>query len=91
MHFPLFQRQCILLKLISFLEGQLQQLCGNPLAHNAHNVIFNIILMKFLGVAGIALSTALVYGFSCVMLATYLFRTIGHLENEDADKGRAVA
>jgi len=54
------------------------------------NFIFNAILMRYLGVAGIALSTAIVYFVSCGMLMTYLFRTISRLEREDAAQGRAA-
>jgi len=55
------------------------------------NVIFNAILMRYLGVAGIALSTALVYLISCGMLTTYLLRKIRHLTRIDEAKGRATA
>ena len=47
------------------------------------NVVFNIILMRHLGVAGIALSTAIVYVISCVLLVTYLLKTIRRLSLED--------
>jgi putative peptidoglycan lipid II flippase len=55
------------------------------------NVIFNAILMRYLGVAGIALSTALVYLISCGMLTSYLLRKIRHLTRIDEAKGRATA
>lgn len=39
------------------------------------NVVLNYVFMQRLGVAGIALSTACVYCFSCVFLVTVSFRT----------------
>lgn len=48
------------------------------------NVAFNLLFMRYLGVAGIALSTAVVYVFSCVMLFIYLFLKIAQQEREDS-------
>jgi putative peptidoglycan lipid II flippase len=51
------------------------------------NIIFNAILMRYIGVAGIALSTAIVYLLSCVMLTTYLLRALRRLALQPQLKG----
>jgi putative peptidoglycan lipid II flippase len=57
----------------------------------ASNIIFNAILMRHLGVAGIALSTAIVYVISCALLVTYLLKTIRQLSLEDETARRLPA
>ncbi|MDB6140350.1 MAG: virulence factor family protein [Verrucomicrobiaceae bacterium] len=47
------------------------------------NIIFNFIFMRWYGVAGIALSTAMVYAVSTLMLTLYLLRSIARLTRED--------
>lgn len=55
------------------------------------NVIFNLLFMRSLGVAGIALSTAVVYLISCIILFVYLFRKIAQQEREDESRRAATA
>ena len=43
------------------------------------NIVFNLIFMRWYGVAGIALSTAMVYALSSLMLTLFLLRTIAKL------------
>lgn len=50
------------------------------------NAGFNAILMRYMGVAGIALSTALVYLLSAVALYLYLYRRLKVLEGLPQDK-----
>ncbi len=50
------------------------------------NFIFNVILMRFYGVAGIALSTALVYTLSTFILYGYLMRAVNRLARQDAER-----
>ncbi len=47
------------------------------------NIVFNLILMRWYGVAGIALSTALVYALSTLMLTLYLRHAIARHARED--------
>jgi len=47
------------------------------------NIVFNAILMRYFGVAGIALSTAIVYLLSCVMLTVYLIKAMGRLMKQE--------
>ena len=54
------------------------------------NILFNLLLMRWYGVAGIALSTGVVLALSTLMLGTYLVRAIARLTRED-NAGRAVA
>lgn len=55
------------------------------------NIVLNAILMRHLGVAGIALATALVYVISCALLVTYLLKTIRRLTAEDETARRLPA
>lgn len=50
----------------------------------AANFVFNIVLMRYYGVAGIALSTAVVYALSTAVLYIYLMRAVARLTHEDA-------
>jgi putative peptidoglycan lipid II flippase len=43
------------------------------------NIIFNLILMRYMGVAGIALSTSLVYLVSCALVYASIARSLGRL------------
>jgi putative peptidoglycan lipid II flippase len=43
------------------------------------NVIFNLVLMRYAGVAGIALSTSLVYAVSCALVYASIARSLGRL------------
>ncbi|MDB6120226.1 MAG: putative peptidoglycan lipid flippase [Verrucomicrobiaceae bacterium] len=56
----------------------------------AGNFFFNIVLMRWYGVAGIALSTAVVYALSTLILYVYLMRTVKRLTHQDAGR-RLVA
>ncbi len=51
------------------------------------NIVFNLIFMRWYGVAGIALSTAMVYALSTLMLTLFLLRTIARLIREDSEVG----
>ncbi|MEO7457525.1 MAG: lipid II flippase MurJ [Gemmatimonadaceae bacterium] len=49
------------------------------------NVVFNLLLMKRLGVAGIALSTTLVYVIAATGMGIVLWRHLGRLQRNAAD------
>jgi putative peptidoglycan lipid II flippase len=44
------------------------------------NVILNLILMRYAGVAGIALSTSLVYLVSCALVYASIFNSLSRLD-----------
>jgi putative peptidoglycan lipid II flippase len=44
------------------------------------NIIFNLILMRYAGVAGIALSTSFVYVVSCVLVYASIARSLRRLD-----------
>jgi putative peptidoglycan lipid II flippase len=47
------------------------------------NVVLNLVLMRFMGVSGIALSTSLVYAFSFVFLGVASYRVLrGRVQRE---------
>ena len=54
------------------------------------NVIFNLILMKYEGVAGIALSTSLVYLVSCALIYASIVKSLRGLDAQP-DKGQVAA
>ena len=56
----------------------------------AGNFVFNIVLMRYYGVAGIALSTAVVYALSTFILCAYLMRTVARLTVQDAERSLAA-
>lgn len=53
------------------------------------NFVFNVVLMRFYGVAGIALSTAVVYALSTFILYAYLMRAVNRLSQEDLERSPA--
>jgi putative peptidoglycan lipid II flippase len=48
------------------------------------NIVFNLILMKYLGVAGIALSTSFVYLVSCALVYASIARSLRRLGKREA-------
>jgi putative peptidoglycan lipid II flippase len=48
------------------------------------NVVFNLILMRYLGVAGIALSTSFVYVVSCGLVYAVVVRSLRRLARAEA-------
>ncbi len=53
------------------------------------NIVFNLIFMRWYGVAGIALSTAMVYALSTLMLSLFLIHRITKKDGNDA-KGKTA-
>jgi putative peptidoglycan lipid II flippase len=53
------------------------------------NVIFNLILMRYAGVAGIALSTSLVYLVSCVLVYASIFNSLSRLDTLEEVHGNS--
>ncbi|MDF1586060.1 murein biosynthesis integral membrane protein MurJ [Marinimicrococcus flavescens] len=53
------------------------------------NIVGNLILMRFLGVAGIALSTVIVYALSSVVIVAVVHRRIARMCREPAEVGGA--
>jgi putative peptidoglycan lipid II flippase len=53
------------------------------------NVIFNLILMRYAGVAGIALSTSLVYLVSCVLVYASIFNSLSRLDTPEEAHGNS--
>ena len=53
------------------------------------NVIFNLILMRYAGVAGIALSTSLVYLVSCILVYASIFNSLSRLDGLEEAHGNS--
>jgi Na+-driven multidrug efflux pump len=48
------------------------------------NIVLNLIFMRWLGTAGLALATACVYVLSAAMLYTWMLRRLTRLAAEDS-------
>lgn len=79
---PFYITSLLMSKVAVALQGNWFTLAASVVAL-VTNVILNAVLMRYLGVAGIALSTVCVYALSCVLLTTYLLRTIRRLSLAD--------
>ena len=76
---PFFALGLLYVRAISAL-GRNQILMWGTIISVVANVLLNVVFMRIYGLAGIALSTAVVYALSCGYLAMMLFRTLGQRE-----------
>lgn len=84
---PFYLLGILFVRLISS-AGSNHLLMVGALLNLGLNVVLNYVFMRYLGVAGIALSTACVYCFSCGYLVIVSFRTFPGLRRADADGRR---
>lgn len=55
------------------------------------NIVFDVVLMRRYGVAGIAFATSAIYAISCVLLGVAAYRTLGAAERATASRRAAAA
>lgn len=79
---PFYITSLIMSKVVVTLRGNWFTLASSVVSLIT-NVILNAVLMRYYGVAGIALSTVCVYALSCTLLTVYLLRAIRRLSRED--------
>lgn len=70
----------LFVRLISAMKGNWVLMCSAILSFPL-NIILNIVLMRYMGVSGIALSTSLVYAVSLAFLSVMSYRTMRKLMN----------
>jgi putative peptidoglycan lipid II flippase len=80
---PFYSIAILYVRAISSLKRNYLIMWGVPISVSA-NVVMNILFMRSIGLAGIALSTSVVLALSCVYLSIVLFRTLR--QNERASK-----
>ena len=85
---PFFALGLLYVRAISSLNRN-QTLMWGTIVSVIANVVLNVIFMRVLGLAGIALSTSVVYALSCCYLSFMLFRTLAQRETSLAS-GYAV-
>lgn len=69
---PFYTLTILFVRMISSLQANKVLMWGTAISFVV-NISLNYILMQFMGVAGIALSTSIVYAVLCVFLGTVLF------------------
>ena len=70
----------LFVRLISAMKGNRILMCSAMISLPL-NIVLNWVLMRYMGVSGIALSTALVYAFSLIFLSTMSYRMMKGLMN----------
>jgi putative peptidoglycan lipid II flippase len=75
---PFYTLGILCVRLISSLEANYILMWGTVISF-AVNISLDIVFMRFFGVAGIALSTTIVYLISWIFLSTMLHRKLKHV------------
>jgi putative peptidoglycan lipid II flippase len=83
---PFYTLGILFVRMISSLQVN-HVLLWNTIIGFTVNVVLNYLLMSVMGVAGIALSTSLVYAACCTFLATALYRKLRRIELETSACG----
>jgi putative peptidoglycan lipid II flippase len=83
---PFYTLSILFVRMISSLQVN-HVLLWNTIIGFTVNILLDYVLMHLMGVAGIALSTSLVYAATCVFLAAVLFRKLRAKEKEASSCG----
>jgi putative peptidoglycan lipid II flippase len=83
---PFYTLGILFVRMISSLEIN-HVLLWNTIIGFTVNVVLDYVLMHVMGVAGIALSTSLVYAATCTFLGTVLYRKLRRIELETSSCG----
>ena len=83
---PFYIASLLMSKVVLALQGNWFTLVTATFSLTA-NFVFNVIFMRYFGVAGIALSTAMVYALSTLIIYVYLLRSVARLSARDDQGG----
>ncbi len=78
---PFFTLGILFVRLISSLQANYILMWGTMISFTV-NIVFNYLLMQLFGVAGIALSTTIVYVVACLFLSRMFYRKMRTVEGQ---------